>query len=66
MTLGLLLILLLVGALLSLLITKAPFIEAPYKTYMLYAVWAFILIYIVGVMLGGWGQVTGIRVGRGT
>ena len=65
MTLGFLLVLLLVGALLSVLIAKAPFIEAPYKNYMLYAVWAFILIYIVGVMLGGWHQVTDIRVGKG-
>ncbi len=65
MTLGFLLVLLLIGALLSVLIVKAPFIEAPYKNYMLYAVWAFLLIYVVGVMLGGWGQVTNIKVGKG-
>lgn len=64
MTLGLLLGLLLVGALISLLISKAPFIPEPWKTYMLYAVWAFILIYVVGAFLGGWGQVTNLRVGK--
>ncbi len=65
MTLGALLVLLLIGAIISVLIVKAPFIEAPYKNYMLYAVWAFLLIYVVGVMLGGWGQVTNIKVGKG-
>jgi hypothetical protein len=66
MTLGLVLLLLLLGGILSFGIKKAPFIDEPWKTYMIYAVWVFIVIFIVGAMLGGWHQITDIRIGHGS
>lgn len=63
MTLGTLLVLLVVAGMIVWLIRSAPFIAEPWKSWATYAVIAFVLIYIVGALLGGWGQVTNIRVG---
>lgn len=66
MTLGTILLLLLLGAILSAVIQKAPedWIPAPWKRTMIYAIVVVVVIVIVGGLLGGWGQLTNQRVGR--
>ncbi len=66
MSLGGVLLLLLLGAILSAGIQKAPedWVPAPWKRTMIWVLWVVIAIYLVGAILGGWGQLTNIRVGK--
>ncbi len=64
MTLGTILVLLIVAGILCWLIKAAPFITEPFKTWAVYAIIAVVLVYILGAVLGGWGQVTNLHVGK--
>ena len=64
MTLISLIIVLLLAGVFVFLVNKAPFIDAPWKGWIGYAVLLFVVVWIVGALLGGFGQLTNIRIGR--
>lgn len=64
MTLLSLILVLLLAGIFVFLVNKAPFIDAPWKTWIGYAVLVFVVIWLVGSLLGGFGQLTNIRIGK--
>ena len=64
MTLLALILVLLLAGIFVFLVNKAPFIDAQWKTWIGYAVLVFVVIWLVGSLLGGFGQLTNIRIGK--
>ena len=64
MTLLSLILVLLLAGIFVFLVNRAPFIDAPWKSYIGYAVLIFVVVWIVGSLLGGFHQLTDIRIGR--
>ena len=64
MTLLSLILVLLLAGIFVFLVNKAPFIDAPWKMWIGYAVLVFVVIWLVGSLLGGFGQLTNIRIGK--
>lgn len=64
MTLGAILALCLLGAVACGLIWFAPIVPQTWKAAICWFIAAVVLIVIIGAVLGGWGQLTNIRVGR--
>lgn len=61
--LSLILVLVLAGVIVFL-VNRAPFIDPPWKSYIGYAILIFVVIWIIGALLGGWGPLTNMRIGR--
>ena len=64
MTLLSLILVLLLAGIFVFLVNKAPFIDAPWKSYIGYAVLIFVVVWIVGSLLGGFGALTNMRIGK--
>lgn len=66
MSLGALIVVLLLAGILSVSIRKTPedYLPATWKRTALWVVWVVVVIYLVGQILGGWGQLTNIKVGK--
>lgn len=64
MSLGLILGILLLGAIAVFLVNRAPFIDAPWKSYISYFILVVVVLAIVGGIFGGFGQLTNIRIGK--
>ena len=64
MTLLSLIVVLLLAGVFVFLVNRAPFIDAPWMSYIGWAVLVFVVVWIIGSMLGGFGPLTNIRIGR--